>query len=223
MNVECKDRDRVLEEQRPEEMKALAEHAAHCATCTEELRWWNEISSAARTMQKSWETPYLWPKIRRALEAEMEAGTHPQRWSFAGFGEIFGMQWQTVAAALVVIILLASGTWMALRSPRGPLEKTPVAQDKHFLDDQAVRKVEEAEAAYVKAIDNLAAVAAPKIDHPTTALMASYREKLLLLDAAIADCRANIEKNRANASLREDLLSMYQEKERTLKEVLRED
>jgi hypothetical protein len=44
-----------------------------------------------------------------------------------------------------------------------------------------------------------------------------------LLDAAIADCRVNLDKNRANAHLREELLSFYQEKERTLEQVLQEE
>jgi hypothetical protein len=53
--------------------------------------------------------------------------------------------------------------------------------------------------------------------------MMSYREKLLLLDSAIAECRAQIERNRFNARLRQELLSLYQEKQRTLQQVMKED
>ena len=53
--------------------------------------------------------------------------------------------------------------------------------------------------------------------------MVSYREKLLLLDAAIAECRANIEQNRWNAHLRQELLEIYQQKQRTLQDVVREE
>jgi hypothetical protein len=44
-----------------------------------------------------------------------------------------------------------------------------------------------------------------------------------LLDAAIADCRSNLDKNRGNAHMRAELLSFYQQKQQTLQEVLRED
>jgi len=50
-----------------------------------------------------------------------------------------------------------------------------------------------------------------------------YREKLLLLDSAIAECRARIDRNRFNALLRRELLSLYQEKQHTLQQVMKEE
>jgi hypothetical protein len=44
----------------------------------------------------------------------------------------------------------------------------------------------------------------------------------MLLDDAIAECQANIDRNRENAHLRKQLLAIYSEKQRTLREVLRE-
>ena len=52
--------------------------------------------------------------------------------------------------------------------------------------------------------------------------MVSYKEKLMLLDDAIAECQQNIEQNRKNAHLRKQLLAIYLEKQQTLREVLRE-
>ena len=45
----------------------------------------------------------------------------------------------------------------------------------------------------------------------------------MLLDDAIAECQANIDRNRQNAHLRRQLLAIYTEKQRTLQEVLREE
>jgi hypothetical protein len=73
---------------------------------------------------------------------------------------------------------------------------------------------------YEQSIDKLAKLAQPRLDSASTPLMVNYREKLELLNAAIADCRANLEQNQANAYLRRELLSFYQEKQRTLDEVL---
>ena len=46
------------------------------------------------------------------------------------------------------------------------------------------------------------------------------KEKLLVLDSAIADLRAQSGMNPSNAQLRHQLLAMYQEKQHTLEEVL---
>ena len=76
------------------------------------------------------------------------------------------------------------------------------------------------ETAYVQAIDKLAADAKPQLDKPETPLMANYREKLQVLDSAIDDLRAQAGENPSNAHLRYQLLAMYQEKQKTLEEVL---
>jgi hypothetical protein len=86
-----------------------------------------------------------------------------------------------------------------------------------------VKQVEQAEQAYVQSIDKLAKLAEPKLAAASTPLMMNYRDKLDLLDAAIADCRSNLDKNRGNAHMRAELLSFYQQKQQTLQEVLRED
>jgi len=70
------------------------------------------------------------------------------------------------------------------------------------------------------AIDKLATDAKPQLDNPETPLLANYREKLQVLDSAIDDLRAQAGQNPSNAHLRYQLLAMYQEKQRTLEEVL---
>jgi hypothetical protein len=66
-------------------------------------------------------------------------------------------------------------------------------------------------------------VAETKVEEAGSPLMMSYREKLLVLDSAIAECRARIDRNRFNARLRRELLSLYQEKQHTLQQVMKED
>jgi hypothetical protein len=58
------------------------------------------------------------------------------------------------------------------------------------------------------------------VNTPSSPLAANLRERLLVIDAAIADCRAEIERNRFNAHLRRQLLSIYQEKRQTLEQIL---
>ena len=48
-----------------------------------------------------------------------------------------------------------------------------------------LRDLEKAEASYLQSIDRLARTVAPKLEREKSPLMAAYREKLQLIDAAI--------------------------------------
>jgi len=50
--------------------------------------------------------------------------------------------------------------------------------------------------------------------------MLNYKEKLQLLDSAIADLKSSIDLNRYNTHLRKELIAMYQEKQRTLQSLM---
>ena len=100
------------------------------------------------------------------------------------------------------------------------LRRTPPPPRGTFLSDRAVRDVEKAETAYEQAIDKLDAQARLQLDQASTPLLASYREKLQVLDSAIADLKAQAGVNPANGHLRRQLLAMYKEKQETLEEVL---
>ena len=228
MKLECNDRENVLRNQAPAEMRALAEHAENCPACAQELRLWNDISFAARTMHTEWDSPYLWPKIRRALEAEAQSAPEQSSWNISRWLRFPAHQWQAAAAVLALALITTFGVWYArggrpsFFARKSNVTSTPQSQ-RRLLTEQAVQEADNAEAAYLKSIDKLSALAEPKLDHPATPLMASYREKLLLLDAAIAECRSNIDKNQSNPRLRRELLSIYQQKQRTLEEVVQEE
>ena len=102
------------------------------------------------------------------------------------------------------------------------LHTSPVVDDPNspLLKDRTLAEVERSEHDYMKAIDKLAAEAKPQLDTPTSPLMASYNEKLIMLDSAIDDLRLQAGQNPSNAHLRYQLLAMYQEKKVTLQDVL---
>jgi hypothetical protein len=210
MNVSCADRERIFMDGSAAEWAALETHAAACAECGEELRIWKGMSTAACDLRQEWETPYLWSKIERSLAEQLaEKPSRLQAW-LNSIGKA-SIQWQT-AAALLVLVVVTGTAWKILHPGPGP--KDPV-----FLQRSAVNEVDRAEADYQKAIDKLEGQAKPQLD-PTTPLMASYREKLLVLDNAIDELRAEAGQNPANAHLRRQLLAMYQEKQQTLQEIL---
>jgi hypothetical protein len=125
--------------------------------------------------------------------------------------------WKPVlaAAALVALTLFAISRIGAIRN-LAPTAAADPDFDRRILTEQAVRDIDAKEAEYLKAIARLSALAEPQKQQPGSALMASYREKLVVLDAAIAELRANIERNRFNANLRMELVSLYQQKQQTL-------
>jgi hypothetical protein len=216
MNVTCNDRERVFEDGTPAEWAALEAHSAACPACAEELRAWKSLSVAAEEMRDYSESPELWPRIAHALaEAAPRAAQGPPGRAWFSFLPQVSMGWQTVLAAAFVLILTLSTSWIMLR--RANYLKT---SDPSLLKTQALQDVESAETAYVQAIDKLAAQAKPQLEDPATSLLANYHEKLQVLDSAIDDLRAQAGMNPSNAQLRYQLLAMYQEKQRTLEEVL---
>jgi hypothetical protein len=214
---DCSNLEQALRDETRELMVALTLHARECAACREELRMWQEISAAALSMQKDWPTPALWPAIAKELRAEAERPQGVWEWIGKRFS-VPALRWQAGVAVTALLLISATGAWIYMhRNGDAPPD------NKHLLTDQAVQQVEQAEQNYVKSIDNLAQLAKPKLAAASTPLMVNYREKLDLLDAAIGDLRSNLEKNSANAYMRNELLTYYQEKQKTLEQVLREN
>src|SRR5262249_12502945 len=133
-------------------------------------------------------------------------------------------RWQTALAGALVLLLVASAGWFrwhGTRETNNTATGTKTApKPGELLRTNALDEVERTEAAYMQAIDKLAAEAKPQLDKSETPLLANYREKLQVLDSAIDDLRAQAGQNPSNAHLRYQLLAMYQEKQRTLEEVL---
>lgn len=215
MNINCDDRERILLDGSPEEWAALEHHAGTCAVCTEELRAWKQLSAAAAEMRDYQESPALWTRIESSLR-QQQAAHAPRKnaWSFFDFGRLSATAWQSaLVGAMVIALAISSGYLYTQRggSPRDPGNK--------LLRTSALSEVERAERDYMSAIDKLAADAQPQLVTDTP-LMASYREKLLVLDSAIAELRAQAGDNPSNAHLRYQLLAIYQEKQQTLQDVL---
>ncbi|MBS1841591.1 MAG: hypothetical protein JSS69_01000 [Acidobacteria bacterium] len=213
MNVTCVDRERIFMDGSAEEWAALEIHAATCAECGEEVRVWKSMSAAAGELKQEWESPYLWPKIEQRLTDQMEQKPSRVRGWLNSLG-LSTLHWQTVAAVALLLAVSGTAIWMVLP----PVDSGPNKQV--FLKSRTVSEVERAEAEYQKAIDKLDAQARPQLEAPSSPLMASYREKLLVLDNAIGELREQTGLNPANAHLRRQLLAMYQEKQETLQEVL---
>lgn len=214
MKFECGDLERALAVS--DLMPEAREHLKTCAICRREYRLWTEISSSARELHEEWESSDLWPKIRQAIEAEPKPARPWWRESKV---------W-AIAAVLAIAVLLPLRFWRApAQSQVAPAAQTTKsgAVDRDFLTDQALREVEKNEAAYRQSIDKLSRLAQPKLETAASPNVVNAREKLLLLDSAIADTRANVASNRFNVRLQTTLADLYREKQQTLQELLARD
>jgi len=199
----------------PEEWAALEAHSASCVSCSNEIQAWKNLSLAATELHQEWDSPSLWPRIEQAL-TQKSAATQNSWWRrLIASWNLGSLQWQTAAAALLLITLAATSIWfLTTRKPDNLLG------NQALLNDSAVSDVERAEAAYERAIDKLDAKARPQLENSSAPLMANYREKLLILDSAIADLKSQAGMNPANGHVRRELLAMYREKQDTLEQIL---
>jgi hypothetical protein len=215
MKFECGDLERALAVS--DLMPEAREHLKTCAACRREYRLWNEISSSARELHTDWESTDLWPRIRQAIEAEPKPikpwWKQPRMWS--------------VAAALAIAVAMP----VQFLVHRGKPPQTTTAQpgiaitdgNRDFLTEQALREVEKNEAAYRQSIEKLSRLAQPELEHGSSGVTVSAREKLMLIDSAIADTRSNIASNRFNVRLQNVLADLYRQKQETLQELLSRD
>ncbi len=214
--VSCEDLERILTDGNSVEWEGLDQHATTCAACAEEVRGWRALSAASQELRVTEQSPSLWPRIEAALIADAEKIRKRQaRWGWISVFRLEPLQWQSAMAGACVLALTIAAGWMFFGAGRN----ADVAA-KPLLKHGALADVERAESAYVQAIDKLGAEAKPQLDEPATPLLASYREKLLVLDGAIDELRAESGRNPSNAHLRYQLLAVFQEKQQTLQDVL---
>lgn len=200
MNITCDTLDSLLLEGDAFSMQIAAQHAGECAACRERLDSWKDISTTARGLHAAWNSDTLWPRIDRALKHQSPSRTRV---------------WQ-IAAAVLLFAAMGGMIWFAQRRAQA------AAFDNVILRASALDQVQQAEKAHLAAIDQLEKLAAPKLDDPSDPSLVNSKEKLMLLDAAIAECQTAIDRNRQNAHLRRQLLAIYSEKQRTLQDVLQE-
>jgi len=216
MSRACQDRERIFLDGSPEEWAALEHHAATCDECRKELHDWKALSVAAEELRDYQEDRALWGRIEKALEQDRQRPSGMRRfWATLALWRHLPMGWQTGLVGALVLVLALSGVYLAWHG------HSPAPNDESkLLKDSTLAEVERAERQYEAAIDKLATNAKPQLDLPATPLLASYKEKLMLLDSAIDELRAQTGQNPSNAHLRYQLLAMYREKQDTLREVL---
>jgi hypothetical protein len=217
VKADCRDLEKALRTEEPQLLSAVEEHAQSCPACRRELSEWKQVSAAAGSLRKSWASPQLWPQIHQALaeESQRPAATSPPA--------ARGLRWLPVAAIVALFAIATAGLWVFRNSGgRDPLTSRWETTRDPLLTEQAADEVEAAEKQYLASIEKLSRLAEPRLASASSPVMLNYREKLALLDSAIADLRAGIEQNRFNTHLRRELVAVYREKQQTLQDLMKE-
>lgn len=207
MRFECGDLERAFAN--PDLMAEARTHIKTCSACRREFHLWTDISSAAVQLHEEWDAPGLWPQIYQKLKAEQRLVASPP-WK----------NWKIWAMAATLLVA-AGGASLVLERQQMPQSPPAVSsQGQDFLTEQALLDVEKNEAAYRKSIDQLTRLAEPELQNNASPAAVNAREKLLMLDAAIADTRLSVDSNRFNLHMQTALAGLYHEKQQTLKELL---
>lgn len=217
MKADCRDLEKALRTEEAELLAAVEAHAQSCPACRRELSEWKQVSVAAGSLRKSWDSPQLWPQIRQTLaeESQRPAATSPPAAQ--------ALRWLPVAAIVALFAIATAGLWVFRNSGgRDPLTSRWETTRDPLLTEQAADEVEAAEKQYLASIEKLSKLAQPRLAAASSPVMLNYREKLGLLDSAIAELRAGIEQNRFNTHLRRELVAVYREKQQTLQDLMKE-
>jgi transposase len=217
MKAECRDLERALSSGDPSLLAAFEAHALSCAACARELAGWRAVSDAAPSLHRAWSSPELWPRIHQRLaeESQTESARAAGTRSWMRF---------LPAAAIIALFAIATAGLLVFRNAGGrePLVSHWETTKAPLLEERAVDEVENAERTYLASIENLSRLARPRLTGATSPALMNYREKLDVLDSAIAELKSSIEQNRYNTHLRRELLAMYKEKQQTLQNLMRE-
>ena len=189
MTINCEQTRRSPSRRRPLLAEAAARHAAQsCGVHAE--------AGPTGTRSRHRARPAHDVGQRHALAAHRTR--HPQR-----AAQHAARVWQIAAAILLVAIASARPSGRARRVHAATTSISAI------LKLSAVDEVERAEKAHIDAIDHLENSPSAKLDEPSTPLMVSYKEKLMMLDDAIAECQTNIDQNRQNALPAHAAAAMY--------------
>jgi anti-sigma factor RsiW len=186
--------DGTLDPVRRGEMDA---HLAGCADCLQQTDLMRNVLATAMSLPKSISPPRtLWPDIAARLAPR--GGPQPAR-------RIAWRRWAPLAAAAVLLVTVTAVLTFRLSRPGSP-GGVPVTSTQPQVAGFA------ADREYVLAAEDLERVLAEGREHLAPATVAVLERNLALIDAAIAEARAALEADPANADLRALLWGAHRQK-----------
>ena len=195
----CDKFDLYLKEELTE--KEFHAHMDKCQECWMAFETDKDLMSEAAALNTDLQVPDLWTEIRHEIILSPEAKDKTRFWPQT-------LIWSAAAALLFAVVFWA----VSIR------EEAPT--ESRILSHQALEQVKTAEENYIRAIEGLEEIARDKLTETREPLAQLYRNKLKLIDAQINKCRNELERNPANAHIRNYLLAALQDMQTTLTEII---
>jgi len=184
------------------------QHLKTCAVCQEWMKQDTRMLSLAKSLKKPLKSPYLWSRIEESLKEEQQKGIRSE------VKDSRRSLLRLLPAAAAVLLIISVGFYFLLKQDTGK---------SGILTESALAKVEKKEREYIEAIEELEERVLPKMADINLELTLLYRDRLETIDDQIEQCREALAENPANAHIRRYMLAALQDKEHTLKELLRSE
>jgi hypothetical protein len=200
--------DGTLDDRAAVELEA---HLASCERCRALVVDLGVMRRATLALEPELPPAHVWTKLSAALEAER--GSTWRGWGFT---------WQTLAASLVTVTLIASLTWVGSGLSRIDGTSGRVASPAARLAAPISVKAQFdlAEAQYTSAIEGLESIAKSEqsaLDMETADVL---QANLTVIDGAINESRAALQTEPDNATAQESLFEALRSKLELLQDVI---
>jgi anti-sigma factor RsiW len=188
-------------------------HLLTCARCRALLVDLENLCQAVRTLEPEVPAPHVWTKIAAAIDAKGGGGLR-------GWGFTF----QTLAAACVTVVLVASLSWVGTRlapvnGQAGRLVTQVSAPDSH--EETSVKaEFDFAEAQFTSAIAGLESITQTEQSSLDTGTADVLRTNLSVIDGAISESRAALETEPESEAAQESLFEALRSKVELLQDMV---
>ena len=186
-------------------------HLASCERCRAIAADLSVIRQATLALDRELPPPHVWTRLSEAFEAERGS-------TFRGWG----FTWQTLAASLVTVTLVASLAWVGnglapIKAPSGRLASATPNQVEAI---SVKAEFELAEAQYTSAIAGLESIRKSEesaLDMDTADVL---QANLTVIDGAITESRAALQTEPDNPAAQESLFDALRSKLELLQDVV---
>jgi Putative zinc-finger len=200
--------DGTLDEQSRIEIET---HLAACERCRAVAADFGTIRRTALALEPELPPAHLWTRLSTTIEAERGSASHS--WGFA---------WQTLAASLVTVTLVASLAWIGngLTPVNGRTGRRALASLTQAEPISVEAQFDLAEAHYTTAIAGLESIARSEqsaLDMETADVL---QANLTVIDGAITESRAALQTEPDNPAAQESLFEALRSKLELLQDVV---
>ena len=200
--------DGTLDERSRIEFEA---HLASCDRCRAVVADFGVIRQATLALEPELPAPHVWTTLSAAFEAEH--GSTFRRWGFT---------WQTLAASVAMVTLVASLTWIGrgLAPIKAPSGQQAAATANQVEPISVKAEFDLAEAQYTSAIAGLESITKSEqsaLDMETSDVL---QANLTVIDGAITESRAALQTEPNNPTAQESLFDALRSKLELLQDVV---